>query len=227
MKQTEVTAFGAKVQGTPAADGVRAMSRAFDFGQPVGLCRRTHDETRRSAARAVDTYPVTHNWLFHRACPEIRQTLSVESAVKLPAGESTDAVCHIGVPGIRGSTPPRLVPHCRTNCRPRHRTTGPPNRSGTVGPIRVPGTCPPPAAIGREETAMAEHITVSVDPDVADVYRSASDDDRRKLDLLINLRLREVTAPGSSLRTLLLEISRDAQRRGLTPEILQSILDEE
>ena len=75
-----------------------------------------------------------------------------------------------------------------------------------------------------EETAMAEHITVSVDPDVADVYRSASDD-RRKLDLLINLRLREATAPGSSLRTLLLEISRDARRHGLTPEILQSILD--
>ena len=74
---------------------------------------------------------------------------------------------------------------------------------------------------------MAEHIIVSVDPDVADVYRSASDDDRRKLDLLINLRLREATESGRSLRTLLLEISRDAQRRGMTPEILQSILDEE
>ena len=34
------------------------------------------------------------------------------------------------------------------------------------------------------------------------------------------------TASGSSLRTLLLEISRDARRRGLTPKILQSILDE-
>ena len=77
-----------------------------------------------------------------------------------------------------------------------------------------------------EETAMAEHITVSVDPDVADVYRSASDDDRRKLDLLINLRLREATESGRSLRTLLLEISHDARRRGLTPEIPQSILDE-
>ena len=72
---------------------------------------------------------------------------------------------------------------------------------------------------------MAEHITVSVDPDVADIYRSASDDDRRKLDLLINLRLREAPESTSSLRTLLLEISRDARRRGLTPEILQSILD--
>ena len=72
---------------------------------------------------------------------------------------------------------------------------------------------------------MAERITVSVDPDVADVYRSASDDDRRKLDLLVNLRLREAAASRSSLRTLLLEISHDARRRGLTPEILQSIMD--
>ena len=31
------------------------MSRAFDFGRLVELCRRTHEETRRSAARAVDT----------------------------------------------------------------------------------------------------------------------------------------------------------------------------
>ena len=40
------------------------MSRAFDFGHLVDLCRRTHEETRRSAARAVDTYLVTRNWLF-------------------------------------------------------------------------------------------------------------------------------------------------------------------
>ena len=73
---------------------------------------------------------------------------------------------------------------------------------------------------------MAEHITVSVDPDMADIYRSASDDDRCKLDLLVNLRLREATESTSSLRTLLQEISRDARRRGLPPEILQSILDE-
>ena len=69
-------------------------------------------------------------------------------------------------------------------------------------------------------------MTVSVDADVADIYRSASDDERRKLDLLINLRLREATESGESLRTIMAEISRDAQRRGLTPEILQSILDE-
>ena len=80
-------------------------------------------------------------------------------------------------------------------------------------------------ADGVKGTAMADCITVSVDPDVADVYRSASDDDRRKLDLLINLRLREAMESRTSLRNIMVEISRDAQRRGLTPENLESILE--
>ena len=74
---------------------------------------------------------------------------------------------------------------------------------------------------------MAEQITVSVDSDVANLYRSASENERRKPDLLVNLRLRDATESGKSLRDIMLEISRNAQRRGLTPEILQSILDEE
>ena len=80
---------------------------------------------------------------------------------------------------------------------------------------------------GLEGHNMTEQITVSVDSDVANRYRSASNQERRKLDLLINLRLRDVTESGKSLRDTMLEISRNAQQRGLTPEILQSILDEE
>lgn len=34
---------------------------------------------------------------------------------------------------------------------------------------------------------MNDQITVSVDRDVADAYRSVSEEDRRKLDLLVNL----------------------------------------
>ncbi len=74
---------------------------------------------------------------------------------------------------------------------------------------------------------MTEQITVSVDSDVANLYRSASNNERRKLDLLVNLRLRDATESGKSLRNTMLEISRNAQRRGLTPDGLQSILDEE
>jgi len=74
---------------------------------------------------------------------------------------------------------------------------------------------------------MTEQITISVDPDVANVYRLASDDDRRKLDLLVNLRLRDATRSNASLKDVMLEISHDAIQRGLTPEILKSILDEQ
>jgi len=74
---------------------------------------------------------------------------------------------------------------------------------------------------------IAEQITVSVDADVADAYRSASDEERRKLDLLVNLRLREATRSKSSLKDVMREISENARRRGLTPDIMRSILDEQ
>ena len=73
---------------------------------------------------------------------------------------------------------------------------------------------------------MTEQITVSVDPEVAEFYRSASDAERRKLDLLVSLRLRDAAVDGKSLEEVMDEISINAQRRGLTPEILKSILDE-
>ena len=69
-------------------------------------------------------------------------------------------------------------------------------------------------------------ISVAVDADVAQTYRTVSARDRRKLDILVNLRLREATRSSKSLREIMDEVSRSAQERGLTPEILRSILDE-
>lgn len=69
-------------------------------------------------------------------------------------------------------------------------------------------------------------ITIRVDAETAQIYESASDDKRRKLDILLNLRLREVTRSRRSLEQIMDEISRKAQERGLTPEILSSILNE-
>ena len=48
--------------------------------------------------------------------------------------------------------------------------------------------------------------------------------DRRKLDLLLNLRLRDVTRTGESLHDVMVEITRNARSRGLTPEILEELL---
>jgi len=73
---------------------------------------------------------------------------------------------------------------------------------------------------------MSDQILVSVDADVASAYRQASDEDRRKLDLLVNLRLRDATRSKTSLRNVLREVSQSAQQKGLTEELLQSLLDE-
>ena len=40
------------------------MKGAFDFERLIELCRRTHEETRRSADRAIDRSLVARNWLF-------------------------------------------------------------------------------------------------------------------------------------------------------------------
>lgn len=66
-----------------------------------------------------------------------------------------------------------------------------------------------------------ETITVAVDADVAQAYRTVAARDRRKLDLLVNLRLREATRSSQSLREIMKGINRSAQERGLTPEILR------
>lgn len=72
-----------------------------------------------------------------------------------------------------------------------------------------------------------QEITIRVDPDAATAYLAASDEDRRKLDLLLSLRLQDATQPGESLEVVMREIGRRAQQRGLTPEILESILRDE
>jgi hypothetical protein len=71
-----------------------------------------------------------------------------------------------------------------------------------------------------------EQITISVDSEVASAYMAASQSERQKLDLLVSLRLREVTRSTQSLREIAAEVSKKAQQRGLTPEILKNILDE-
>ena len=58
----------------PEADGAAGVSEAFDFERLVELCRRTHEETRRSAARAVDRSLVVRNWLFGWYIVEFEQS---------------------------------------------------------------------------------------------------------------------------------------------------------
>jgi hypothetical protein len=70
-----------------------------------------------------------------------------------------------------------------------------------------------------------QEITIRVTPDAAATYLSASEDERRKLDALLSLRLTEATQRNRPLREVIQEISSQAQAQGLTPDILQEILD--
>ena len=69
-----------------------------------------------------------------------------------------------------------------------------------------------------------EEITIRVNAEAARAYRAASESDRRKLDLLLSVRLHDALHPSGTLQELMHELSRKAQERGLTPEILESIL---
>jgi len=75
---------------------------------------------------------------------------------------------------------------------------------------------------------MSTEITsIQVEPDIANAYNSASQEDRKKIQLLMGLWLRELsTQPNMSLNEVMDMISDRAQARGLTPEILESILNE-
>jgi hypothetical protein len=72
-----------------------------------------------------------------------------------------------------------------------------------------------------------EQITISVDSEAARAYRGVSAEDRRKLDLLLSLRIKDATRSGRPLLEVMDEIAARAQDRGLTPEALRAILDEE
>ncbi|MEN9568251.1 MAG: hypothetical protein RLZZ69_3447 [Cyanobacteriota bacterium] len=70
-------------------------------------------------------------------------------------------------------------------------------------------------------------ITIRVNAEVARIFEAASEEQRRKLEALLSLKLGDATRIKRPLEEVMSEISRNAQARGLTPEILDSILSEE
>lgn len=70
-------------------------------------------------------------------------------------------------------------------------------------------------------------IIIRVNAEVARIFESASEEQRRKLEALLSLKLSNATRSKRLLEEVMSEISRNAQARGLTPEILDSILNEE
>ena len=67
-------------------------------------------------------------------------------------------------------------------------------------------------------------VTVSVDNETAKIYKQASAADKKKMQLLLSLWLREFERPSVTLEKLMDNVSRKAREHGLTSEVLESIL---
>lgn len=71
-------------------------------------------------------------------------------------------------------------------------------------------------------------ITLPVDAATAEAYAAATAEQQRKIQLLLSLRLQELTlSEGRPLPAVMDEISDQAEARGLTPELLESLLHDE
>jgi hypothetical protein len=71
-------------------------------------------------------------------------------------------------------------------------------------------------------------ISLAVDADAARAFAEASLDDRRKLELLLSLRLQELTTrPTRTLREIMDDVGQRAAALGMTSERLDSILQDE
>jgi hypothetical protein len=68
-------------------------------------------------------------------------------------------------------------------------------------------------------------ITIPLDPQTARAYDSADPDQKRKIQALLGLWLRELTSSENPpLEQILEEVGQKARERGLTPELLDSLL---
>lgn len=71
-------------------------------------------------------------------------------------------------------------------------------------------------------------IPIPVDPETAQAFAKASAQDQRKYQLLLSLRLRELTSmPTRPLRVIMDEIGRKAEAQGLTPDQLAALLHDD
>ena len=72
-----------------------------------------------------------------------------------------------------------------------------------------------------------EAITIQVDHDAARLFNTAPPEEQKKMEVLVSLWLKEIaSADARSLKEVMDEIGKEAHHRGMTPEILDSILND-
>lgn len=72
-----------------------------------------------------------------------------------------------------------------------------------------------------------QEITIKVSPEVAFAYQNATEQEKNRLQAIVTIFLDRDTSNNNDLLGVIMDqISDRAQERGLTPEILESILNE-
>lgn len=69
-------------------------------------------------------------------------------------------------------------------------------------------------------------ITIRVNSEAAHIFETAPEEQRRKFEVLLSLKLTQATREKRTLEEVMDDISQKAQERGLTPELLESILND-
>jgi hypothetical protein len=73
------------------------------------------------------------------------------------------------------------------------------------------------------------NLTIQVSEEAARAFTQVSPEDQRKIQLLLDLRLRDLTIsplPRKSLQAVMDEIGKNAAARRLTPAVLESLLND-
>lgn len=71
-----------------------------------------------------------------------------------------------------------------------------------------------------------ETITIKVDSEIAKAYQQANTDKQKKINLLLGMWLKEIITDQTSLEEIMNKCSEEVKENGLTPEILESLLQE-
>ena len=73
---------------------------------------------------------------------------------------------------------------------------------------------------------MTKPITIQVDADIADAFQQASSEQQQKMQAMLNMWLKYMEQP-NSLERIVHQMREEARDHGLTPEILEILLQDE
>lgn len=74
---------------------------------------------------------------------------------------------------------------------------------------------------------MSKSIMIKVDTETAEAFERLSTEEREKIEFFLSIQMKNALKSEVSLLAVMDDISKEAEAKGLTPEILESLLEDE